>query len=393
MVYMPRDGESHVKKWLRKGKIVIIRGPRQAGKTTLMKRIREEMGGTYITFDNPENLSGFYSFPLDFAKRHKPPLFIDEAQYAEDVGRALKFIYDELGIPMAVSGSGSFDVKTNVGGYLVGRAIYHELLPLSFREFVAWKAPDILEFYDEMKEDLYSGSLPEVRFQGEFKRLFNEYSIFGGYPEVVLSEDKGELLRNIATSYLERDVGFFFGIREGKKFMHLARFLADNMSRLLVMSHTGIDYKTLQSYLFILESTYIIRLLEPFTGNRTVEMRKMKKIQFIDTGFRNAVIGDFSPFHDRKDRGQITENFVFRQIMVRGETRYWRTRSGAEVDFVLLSPEPIPIEVKSGNSPERGFFSFIKRYRPSMGIVFSDRGPSERTVGKTKVIEAPVWMA
>ncbi|HIE41105.1 MAG TPA: hypothetical protein EYP80_00410, partial [Candidatus Aenigmarchaeota archaeon] len=138
MEYYPRIIEGKLEPWLRKRQAILIRGPRQAGKTTLLMHLKEKLKGKYISLERESALKTFEENPDLFVERFKTKhLFIDEAQYSKKAGRIIKLIYDTYPkIKLFVTGSGSFDIKVPLGKYLVGRAIYFELLPLNFEEFL-----------------------------------------------------------------------------------------------------------------------------------------------------------------------------------------------------------------------------------------------------------------
>ncbi len=406
MEYYPRKVEQKLEKWLKRREVIVIKGPRQAGKTTLLLHLKEKLGGSYVTLEDPDMLGEFDKRPKQFAKRFKGNLFLDEVQYSKNVGKIIKLFYDLFPeIKLFVSGSGSFDVKVPVTKYLVGRAIIFELYPLTFEEFVLWKARDLYDIYLDGKkevENFLNGkkAKPEIAFEMEFKLLLEEYLLYGGFPAIVKekdSETKIELLKALQQTYLEKDVFFFFDVRHLEKFRDVLKFLSFNVCNLLELStlskNLTIDIKTLNNYLSILENTYIIKLVRPFFRNISTEIRKRRKICFIDTGLRNAILSNFTPLSSRTDKGQLLENHVFIQLKNYGEVKYWRTKGKAEVDFVLIkNNELIPIEVKSFGKIERGFYSFLSAYKPKRAIVFTEKDFGIKKIGKTEILFVPHWM-
>lgn len=406
MEYYPRKVEQKLEKWLRRREIVIIKGPRQAGKTTLLLHLKEKLGGNYVTLEDPDMLEEFEKRPKQFAKRFNGNIFIDEAQYSENAGKRIKLIYDLFPeIKIFVSGSGSFDVKVPIGKYLVGRAILFELYPLTFEEFVLWKARDLYDIYLESKkevENFINGKKanPELAFENEFRLLLEEYVIYGGFPAIVKEPDleiKIQLLKALQQTYLEKDVFFFFDIRHLDKFKDILKFLSFNACKLLepytLSKNLSIDIRTLRNYLSVLENTYIISLIRPFFRNVSTELRKRRKICFVDTGLRNSILSNFTSLSSRTDKGQLLENHIFIQLRELGEIRYWRTKGKAEVDFVLIrNNELIPIEIKSSGKVERGFYSFLKTYKPKRAIVFSEKDFGVKKIEKTEILFLPHWM-
>ena len=145
----------------------------------------------------------------------------------------------------------------------------------------------------------------------------------------------------------------------------------------------------------ILRNTYIIAILGSFHKNLVTEIRKSPKIYFLDLGLRNSVINNFSEFDVRTDRGEIMENFVFRELVSNFsdfEVKFWRTTGKAEIDFILTKGDKIiPIEVKMSGKITRGFHSFLKTYSPERAVVVTLDKFEERKIGDTRVIFVPVW--
>jgi predicted AAA+ superfamily ATPase len=372
MEYYPRKIEEKLDKWLRRREVIVIKGPRQSGKTTLLLHLRDKLGGKYVTLEDDEILRALDNAPKEFASRflEEKILFIDEAQYCKDVGKRIKLIYDLFSdrLKVFLTGSGSFDIKVEVGKHLVGRGVFFELLPLDFEEFLMWN-------------------------------LLNEYLVFGGFPAIVKEKDpeiKKELLKNLVRTYLEKDVFFFLNIRHIEKFRNLLQYLSFNVGSILevssIMSEFKMDFKTVESYLTILENTYLIYLVRPFYKNLATELKKARKIYFTDMGLRNAVINNFVQFESRTDKGSLIENFILNELKANlgGEVRYWRTTGKAEVDFILnLDGEVIPVEVKSLGKLRRGFRSFLEAYRPKKAIAFTEDRFEFETIGGTRILYVP----
>lgn len=407
MEYYPRKIGKELEKWLKRKEVILLKGPRQSGKTTLLLHLKEKFNGNYVTLEDDEMFASFEKNPKEFAKRFldRKFLFIDEAQYSKKSGKIIKLIFDLFSdkLKLCVTGSGSFDIKVEIGKHMVGRAIYFELLPLDFEEFLLWKAKDLykifLDYKKGTKDFILSGKNIEVKpvFVQEFKSLLEEYLIFGGFPAIVKEnneEIKKELLKNLTRTYLEKDVFFFFNIRHLEKFRGLLNYLSFNTGHLLeissLMTDLKIDYKTVENYLSILFNTYMISLIPPFHKNLATELKKAKKIYFNDTGLRNSIINNFLPIKSRTDKGILFENFIFNELKNFGKVNYWRTTGKAEVDFVLsLGQEVIPVEVKSQTKLKRGFLSFLKSYKPKKALVFTENEFGIRKLKGTKVVFVP----
>jgi len=407
MEYYPRKIEEKLDKWLERKEILLITGARQAGKTTLLLHLKDKLNGSYISLEDEEMKKSLELNPKQFIRRYldKKVLFVDEAQYAKDIGKVLKLLYDLYGekLKLIVTGSGSFDIKVEVGKYLVGRAIYFELFPLSFEEFLLWEARDLHKIFIEYKRQfmdfVFSGEkISEPVFGNEFYSLLERYIVFGGFPAVVKEEDeeiKKELLKNLVRTYVEKDVFFFLGVRHIDKFRDSISYLAFNNGSLLnissLMSLLNMDYKTADNYISILSNTYLISLVSPFYRNLTTELKKSKKLYFVDTGLRNSIINNFLPLENRNDRGMLLENFIFNELRHDfKKINYWRTAGKAEVGFIVKANDSIiPVEVKSETKVTRGFLSFIKTYEPERAVIFTFRDFKVKKIGETEVAFIP----
>ncbi len=410
MEYYPRKIEEKLDKWMDRREALIIRGPRQSGKTTLLLHLKEKYGGIYITFEDEDMLNTFDTAPKEFVERFlregKTVLFLDEAQYSKRVGKNVKLLFDLFSdkVKIVVTGSGSFDIKVEVGKYLVGRSIYFELLPLTFEEFLLWKAKDLhkifVEYRSQLEEFIRSGKEIDVQpaFQKEFDSFLEEYLLFGGFPAIVKEKDekvKVELLKNLTRTYIEKDVFFFLNIREIEKFRKLINYLSLTVGSILelssLMREIGMDYRTLDNYISILLNTYIIHLVPPYYKNLVTELKKSKKVYFTDTGLRNSLINNFLPLENRIDKGALLENFVYNELKSLGyNIKYWRTTGKAEIDFIIEEQnQVIPVEVKSLGKIKRGFINFIEAYKPKNAIVFTDKDFTVKKVNSTKIAYVP----
>jgi predicted AAA+ superfamily ATPase len=411
MEYYPRKIEEKVEKWLNRKEIILIKGPRQCGKTTLLLHLQEKLGGNYVSLEDETILKTFDENPKEFAKRYfngqKTFLFIDEAQYSKNAGKNLKLLFDLFSdnLKLIVTGSGSFDIKVEIGKHLVGRAIYFEMFPLDFEEFLMWKARDLhkifIDYKNAVMDFILQGKSISITpsFEKEFLSLLSEYLIYGGFPAIVKEKDesiKKELLKNLTRTYIEKDIFFFLNIRHIEKFRSLLSYLSFNVGSLIeissIMNELKMDYRTVESYISILENTYVISLVSPFHKNLATELKKAKKAYFIDVGLRNSIMNNFMPLENRTDKGAILENFIFNELRLNlGEKiNYWRTTSKAEVDFVIqVGDEIIPIEVKNQAKLKSGFFSFLKAYKPKRALVFTEKEFSVNKFDNTEVAFVP----
>ncbi|MDH7518063.1 MAG: ATP-binding protein [Candidatus Thermoplasmatota archaeon] len=408
MEYYPRKIDKNLENWVKRKEIILIKGPRQSGKTTVLQHLQQQLGGHYITLEDEELLQSFEKNPKEFIKRYienkQNLLFIDEAQYNKNVGKNLKLIYDLFSdkIKIFVTGSGSFDIKVEIGKHLVGRVVYFELLPLDFEEFLLWKAKDLHKIFTDYKKTVQDFLLEkeenitmEPVFQQEFNSLLQEYLLFGGYPAIVKEEDtkiKIELLKNLARTYLEKDVFFFFNVMHMEKFKKVLNYLSFNNGSLLeissIISELHMDFKTIENYLSILSDTSVISLLSPYYKNLTTELKKARKIYFNDLGLRNSILNNFLLLESRIDKGVMLENFILNELKTQfnGKINYWRTAGKAEVDFILhINSGVVPIEVKSQTKPGKSFHSFIKSYKPKRALVFTEKDLGVKQIENTKI--------
>ncbi|MEW5693178.1 MAG: DUF4143 domain-containing protein [Candidatus Hydrogenedentota bacterium] len=239
-------------------------------------------------------------------------------------------------------------------------------------------------------------SLPVLSIEmiKEFEKYYQEYSIFGGYPRVVLTKDKDEkiiILKNIYNTYFLREIRDILQIATEEELQKLIKSLSLQIGSEVVYNElcslTSQNYLNLIKHINILENTYIIKKVHPYCKNKKIEISKAPKIYFIDNGFRNVAIDNFLPFNKRVDRGMLNENFVASQLIKQGNNvNYWRTKSNAELDFIIeRNNMKIAIEVKSSLTTDkvrRGLLSFKEKYAPDKIIVVSENYSSYDKIKK-----------
>jgi predicted AAA+ superfamily ATPase len=385
-MFIPRKLLFDLKRDLEKKEISLILGPRQSGKTTLILKMKEDLEKKgkktiYFNLDRFEDLENFKTQKTLLEKikfelgEGKVYVFIDEIQRLPNAGLFLKGLYDYLSpYKFIITGSGSLELKENVIEPLTGRKKTFYLYPLSFEEFFQFKTGKEIGWFNRFYQ---------VN-EKEGERLLDEYLVFGGYPKVVLlktAKEKKEALEEIYTSYLEKDVRALLGVEKDLSYQYLLRYLAFETGSLIkkteISRNLGLNIKTLNRYLFLLEKTFVIFLVRPFFRNPTKEITKTPKSYFIDLGLRNFIISNFSSFFQREDRGKVFENFVFRQILEKRPVFgiwFWRTETGAEVDFVFQEKENLlPIEVKASKKQfgliGKSLLSFLEKYRLKKALI------------------------
>jgi len=279
---------------------------------------------------------------------------------------------------LVLTGSSSLEVKAKVQEPLTGRKRLFHLYPFSFKEYLLGVEPSLVRILSLRELSRYhSGQI--------LKRLF-EYLVYGGYPRVALEkrlDQKYQIIKEIFSSYVEKDIVGFLKIREALNYSRLVSVLASQVGQLVnsaELSNTlEVKQETIQGYLRALEQTFVCQLVKPFFRNVRKELTKMPKVYFWDNGLRNFALEAFRSYEKREDRGPLLENFVFGELArkVQGGLKYWRTKDKSEVDFVVepRRGEPIPIEVKAQNlkKPEisRSLASFLRRYKPPRAFVIN----------------------
>ncbi len=340
------------------GRIVILTGMRQVGKTTIMRRVFEAITGPHKIFldlENPLNQKVFEEDNFDniianlselgFAPGRKSYIFLDEVQSAPKIVKALKYLFDHYRIKFFLTGSSSYYLKNLFPESLAGRKVLYELFPLDFEEF--------LVFNEKQKKSAGSFS---ARARGKnkiafelYKKLFNEYLEFGGFPAVVLESNrtrKKQILEDIFKSYFEKDVKTLSDFRELGKMRDLILLLTGRAGAKLeiskVASEIGMARETVYAYLNFLEKTFFISLLSPFSRGVDGEVRGAKKSYFCDTGLLNYL--------GRIPEGAILENAVFLNLKKYGTLNYYEKYKGPEIDFILNKKVAFEIKTKGNSS-------------------------------------------
>jgi uncharacterized protein len=320
--------QASIERFLFKGKVIVLYGARQVGKTTLVKEIIKDHPDTslYLNCDEPDirlSFSNKTSTELKSLIGNKRLVVIDEAQSVRDMAISLKLIADTFpDIQVIATGSSSFELASNLKEPLTGRKIEFTLYPFSIDELGA----------------LYSDI--------EIDRLLTKFLVYGLYPEIVLSaDDPGTLLKNLAYSYSFKDIFKFHGIKNPEVLEKLLRALAlqvgNEVSYNELASLIGIDKNTVANYIRILEQAFIIFKLPPLSRNLRNEIKKSKKIYFYDDGVRNALINNLNPIEIRQDVGGLWENFFIVERMkflknagIDKNIYFWRTFQKQEIDYV-----------------------------------------------------------
>ncbi|MFI3240169.1 MAG: AAA family ATPase [Bacteroidales bacterium] len=319
--------ENRIKAKLNSGKAIIIMGARQVGKTTLLKNLFPNSNETlWLNGDEPDvrvMLDNITSTRLKAIINNKKFIIIDEAQRIEDIGVKLKLITDNIpNVQLIATGSSSFYLANKINEPLTGRKWEYNIYPISFAEMVA-----------------HHGLLEE-------KRLIPHRLIYGYYPDIVtnLGEEK-EILKQLADSYLYKDILMWEEIKKPDKLLKLLQALAFQIGSQVSYNELGqicgLDSKTVEKYIILLEQTYVIFRLGTFSRNLRNELKKSRKIYFYDNGIRNALIANFSQIETRNDVGALWENFLVAERQKRNHYNgnwcnswFWRTIQQREIDYI-----------------------------------------------------------
>ena len=350
-MYIKRNLEDKIIKYLETPEIIAVVGPRQCGKTTMLKQIMSSLtDAVSVSFDDQNILGLFEKSPDDFIAAYvkgRKYLFIDEFQYAKHGGKILKYIFDTQKIKIIISGSSVADLTIHAIKYLVGRVLVVNLYPFNFREFLSYKDIAYLKIYDEYRNKFSLSEEKPLKISAPARekllKYYEEYLTFGGYPRVAIEENietKKELLKNIYNTYFLREVRDILGLIDDYKLGVFIKGLALQTGNLIEYNElsnlTGYSYSSVKKYLNFLEKTYICKLVRPFFKNKRTEIVKNPKVYFIDTGIRNTVINDFRGLGDRIDKGSLLENGLVTQFIKQGiDFNFWRDKKKHEVDFVL----------------------------------------------------------
>ena len=347
-----------IEKWIGKEKIIILKWARQVGKTTIMKKIQNDLDKQWKKtffiyaddlsnqniFNTPDDLLYFLEFKFNIGSlKEKFYLFIDEFQYINNAWLFLKNIFDKHkeNIQIIVSGSSSLEITKNTE-FLTGRNIEFYIDRINYKEFIEYKIWKEISFNLE--------NINEIRrfyniFKNDLDRYFLEYLSFGGYPELVDTKtetEKLDILSSIYKNYIEKDIISFLKIENITAFNNLIKILSWQIWNLLnknELSNTiWLSRVTLDKYLDILKWTFIFDYLPPYFSNIRKELTKMPKVFWNDLGIINYVLWKTLSLKNEIDLWSIVENFVYRELKNKNKLSklyFYQTVSKSEIDFIL----------------------------------------------------------
>ena len=346
-----------------KGKVIILLGPRQVGKTTLMKQIEATLAPAarpviVLDCDEPydrELLTNANSTDLSMVLRDAKTIIIDEAQRVQNIGLTVKLLADKFkNVQIVVTGSSSLELVNKLKEPLTGRKFEYVLLPISTQEIIN-----------------NNGMLEAVR-------LLESRLIYGSYPDILYrTEDVKELLFELTGSYLFKDIFVMQEVRKPelleKLLVALALQIGSEVSFNELAQIVQYDVKTVERYINLLEQCFVVFRLNGLNRNLREELKKSKKFYFYDNGIRNALLQNFSPLNLRQDTGMLWENFfVSERLKYNSYNRrfvksyFWRTQQQQEIDLVEeIDGHFYAFELKWNEKRKVTFHeNFLKAYNP-----------------------------
>jgi len=329
MTWITRNYEKEFENLLNTPKVLVIHGPRQVGKSSLVNRMllkkKQVFKGDGNDLHLRELLESMVLSRIKSAFQGYEIVFIDEAQQIEKIGSALKLMVDHLpDLKIIASGSSSFDLSNKIGEPLVGRQTVIMLYPVSIFEMV--KNAGGMHVYQDLENLM----------------------VYGGYPEVLVAgsnEAKVDTLIHLRNALLLKDILELENIRHSSKLMDLLRLLAFQIGMEVSLNELSnqlqIAKQTVERYIDLLEKVFIIKKVQAFSSNLRKEISKSHRYYFLDNGIRNAIINNFNPLKFRNDVGMLWENLMYSERLKTREYKkiyannyFWRTYDQKEVDLV-----------------------------------------------------------
>lgn len=349
-------------------KTIVVQGPRQVGKTTLITKIANGLAADilYINGDDPSIRLAWNNPTQSFIKNYignYKIVVIDEAQRLENIGLSAKMIIDAgKDVQLFITGSSALEIANKINEPLTGRKWEYRLYPLSWNEL----------------KNQYSFAKIHSRLE--------DFLITGMYPDVINNPGNAiETLTNLAGSYLYKDILESGGIRRPEALLKLLQALAwqvgNEVSYNELSQIAGIDKVTVSTYIDLLEKSFVIFRLNPFARNLRNEISTSRKIYFYDNGVRNTIINNFAPIAQRNDIGALWENFIISERKKNlaysgfyGNTYFWRNTLKAEIDYIEEQDGKIAVFEIKWNPKVKVKFpnAFMEKYQPSTTQVINN---------------------
>lgn len=358
--YIRRELETPILRGTLRNRAELILGPRQVGKSTMLDHLVQNQRFIKLTGEDEDDLS-ILADPKTFLTltQQFPNVIIDEAQFVPNIGRVIKRLVDNntTDSRIFVTGSSALDLGGHLKESAAGRFNSYNLWPLSLEE------------------------LAEHSSWIEVKRQINDRMIYGCHPDVINDPAHAkEYLLDFTDSILYKDLFKLAEVRKPTDLTKLVTFLAANVGSEIrygsIASELGIQNKTIERYVDLLASCFILKVVPSWTRNPTAELKLSKKIYFYDNGIRNALLKNFAPVPAREDKGALWENLFFTERLKLhafrrdgGEIYFWRTKKQHEMDFIeIVNGTIAAFECKAGNKINSTSIKAFSRAYPNIPV-------------------------
>lgn len=326
--------------------VLVLSGPRQVGKTTVLKRLFPE--AKYFLLDDERLRSVFETYDSLVYKQNfgdSDFIVLDEVHLLSNPGRAVKIIHDLMPEKkVIITGSSALNIKNKTAESLAGRKIEYRMWPLTVSEYF-YQTEVEAEMNLNVMENILHDENKKTRFFN-LKEMTKHLLVYGNYPFLVNSSTDQTYLKSLSESVIFKDIVDLQLIENKKVAGDMLKLLAFQVGNMVnyaeIAAKLGVDVRTVQRYIEIFEQSYIIFRVYPLTGNKRQEIVKRPKIYFYDNGIRNGLINNFVDVENRADKEALFENFIVSEIMKVNsygdygfEINFWRTKDGSEVDLVL----------------------------------------------------------
>lgn len=358
--YIRRELEAPILRGTLRNRAELILGPRQVGKSTMLDHLVQNQRFIKLTGEDEDDLS-ILADPKTFLTltQQFPNVIIDEAQFVPNIGRVIKRLVDNntTDSRIFVTGSSALDLGGHLKESAAGRFNSYNLWPLSLEE------------------------LAEHSSWIEVKRQINDRMIYGCHPDVINDPAHAkEYLLDFTDSILYKDLFKLAEVRKPTELTKLVTFLAANVGSEIrygsIASELGIQNKTIERYVDLLASCFILKVVPSWSRNPTAELKLSKKIYFYDNGIRNALLKNFAPVPAREDKGALWENLFFTERLKLhafrrdgGEIYFWRTKKQHEMDFIeIVNGTIAAFECKAGNKINSTSIKAFSRAYPNIPV-------------------------